>query len=110
MSTPPRAPPARLDPAARAEALAGLREWTYVQDRDALHRRFVFAGFVEAFAFMTAVAGLAEARGHHPEWTNVYNRVDVLWTTHDCGGLSALDVELAAALDELYRATRRGEE
>ena len=110
MSTAPRSAPARLDPAARAAALRSLPGWEYVEVRDGLRRVFVFADFAGAFAFMTAVAGLAEARGHHPEWSNVYNRVDVLWTTHDCGGLSALDVELAASLDELYRATRRGEE
>jgi len=91
----------QLDEDARAAALDALGEWDYDEARDALVRRFVFADFVEAFGFMTRVAILAEKADHHPEWSNVYNRVDVLLTTHDAGGLSARDVALAKAIDAL---------
>jgi len=64
-----------------------------------LHRQLVFADFVEAFGFMTQVALIAEAMGHHPEWSNVWNRVSIDLTTHDAGGLTALDVTLAQAID-----------
>lgn len=85
----------------RAAALDELGEWDYEDGRDALTRQFVFADFVEAFGFMTRVAILAEKADHHPEWSNVYNRVDVLLTTHDAGGLSPRDVALARAIDAL---------
>jgi len=83
----------------RAAALDALGEWDYDETRDALTRQFVFADFVEAFGFMTRVAIIAEKSDHHPEWSNVYNRVDVLLTTHDAGGLSTRDVALATAID-----------
>ena len=83
----------------RAAALDTLGEWDYDEARDALVRRFVFADFVAAFGFMTRVAMLAEKADHHPEWSNVWNRVDVLLTTHDAGGLSVRDVALAGAID-----------
>lgn len=85
----------------RARALDRLGEWDYDDARDALTRRFLFADFSEAFAFITRVALLAEKADHHPEWSNVWNRVDVLLTTHDAGGLSARDVEMATAIDAL---------
>ncbi len=85
----------------RADALDALGEWDYDDARDALTRQFVFADFVEAFGFMTRVAILAEKADHHPEWSNVYNRVDVLLTTHDAGGLSERDVALARAIEAL---------
>jgi 4a-hydroxytetrahydrobiopterin dehydratase len=85
----------------RAAALDRLGDWDYDEARDALTRRFLFADFSEAFAFMTRVALLAEAQDHHPEWSNVWNRVDILLTTHDAGGLSARDVRLAKAIDAL---------
>jgi 4a-hydroxytetrahydrobiopterin dehydratase len=91
----------QLDEDERAAALDALGEWDYDETRDALTRQFVFADFVEAFGFMTRVAILAEKADHHPEWSNVYNRVDVLLTTHDAGGLSARDVDLATAIDAL---------
>ncbi len=91
----------QLDEAERAHALDALGEWDYDEARDALARRFVFADFVEAFGFMTRVAMLAEKADHHPEWSNVYNRVDIVLTTHDAGGLSARDVALAEAIDAL---------
>jgi 4a-hydroxytetrahydrobiopterin dehydratase len=85
----------------RAEALDGLPDWDYDEARDAITRALVFADFVEAFGFMTQVAMLAEKADHHPEWKNVYNRVDILLTTHDAGGLSPRDIEMAEAIDGL---------
>jgi 4a-hydroxytetrahydrobiopterin dehydratase len=91
----------QLDEAERAAALDALGEWDYDEARDALTRQFVFADFSEAFGFMTRVALLADKADHHPEWSNVYNRVDILLTTHDAGGLSARDVAMAKAIDRL---------
>lgn len=85
----------------RADALDGLAEWDYDDGRDAISRSFTFADFKEAFAFMTQVALMAEKADHHPEWSNVYNRVDILLTTHDAGGLSERDIDLAAQIDAL---------
>jgi 4a-hydroxytetrahydrobiopterin dehydratase len=91
----------QLDEAERAEALDALGEWDYDEARDAISRRFLFADFSEAFAFMARVALLAEKQDHHPEWSNVWNRVDIVLTTHDAGGLSARDVKMAEAIDGL---------
>ncbi len=85
----------------RAAALDELGEWDYDETRDALTRAFMFTDFVEAFGFMTRVAILAEKADHHPEWSNIYNRVDVLLTTHDAGGLSMRDVALARGIEGL---------
>lgn len=90
-----------LSEAERVEALEGLPDWDHDEARDAITRGFVFADFSEAFAFMTRVALLAEKADHHPEWSNVYNRVDILLTTHDAGGLSARDIDMAQAIDAL---------
>lgn len=90
-----------LDAAARAGLAATLPEWQPVAGRDALHRRFTFANFSEAWGFMARVALLAEQQDHHPEWSNVWNRVEITLTTHDAGGLSARDVRLARAIDAL---------
>ena len=79
--------------------LVGLPEWRLVAGK--LHRELRFADFVEAFAFMTRVALLAEKRDHHPEWSNVYAKVVIDLTTHDASGVTALDLELAAAIDLL---------
>ena len=76
-----------------------LPQWTLVNDT--LQRELRFADFVEAFAFMTKVALIAEAMGHHPEWSNVWNRVTIALTTHDTGGLSNLDLEMARRIDAL---------
>ena len=78
--------------------------WTLQPDRDAIHKRFVFRNFVEAFGFMTRAALWAEKLDHHPEWSNVYKTVDVLLTTHDAGGLTLKDVELARRMDQIARA------
>jgi 4a-hydroxytetrahydrobiopterin dehydratase len=91
----------QLDEDERAAALDALGEWDFDEGRDALTRRFMFGDFSEAFAFMARVAMLAEKADHHPEWSNVYNRVDIALTTHDAGGLSHRDVALAKAIDAL---------
>lgn len=91
----------QLDEEERADALDALDDWDYDEARDAITRRFTFADFSAAFAFMTRVALLAEKADHHPEWSNVWNRVDILLTTHDAGGLSRRDVALAEAIDAL---------
>lgn len=91
----------RLSDAERAEALDGLPDWDYDDERDGIRRQCSFTDFSEAFAFMTRVALLAEKADHHPEWSNVWNRVEILLTTHDAGGLSGRDVELAQAIDAL---------
>jgi 4a-hydroxytetrahydrobiopterin dehydratase len=85
----------------RAEALDTLGDWDYDDARDAITRQYLFENFSEAFAFMTRVAMLAEVQDHHPEWSNVWNRVDILLTTHDAGGLSKRDVAMARAIDAL---------
>ena len=92
----------QLDEEARTRALDDLDEWDYDEARDAISRRFLFDDFVAAFGFMTQVALLAEKADHHPEWTNVWNRVDILLTTHDAGGLSRRDIDLAEKIDGLY--------
>jgi 4a-hydroxytetrahydrobiopterin dehydratase len=91
-------PIARLTDAERDAALAELPDWRLREDGLAITRDFRFADFSEAFGFMTRVALLAEKADHHPEWSNVYNRVAVTLTTHDAGGLSKRDVEMAKAI------------
>ena len=85
----------------RADALDALTDWDYDEARDAISRSFTFKDFSEAFAFMTRVALYAEKHDHHPEWSNVWNRVDILLTTHDAGGLSVRDVAMAEAIEGL---------
>ena len=85
----------------RRDALDGLEEWDHDEARDAITRNFVFADFSEAFAFMARVALLAEKMDHHPEWSNVWNRVEILLTTHDAGGLSTRDIVMAEAIDAM---------
>ncbi|MDG1340806.1 MAG: 4a-hydroxytetrahydrobiopterin dehydratase [Paracoccaceae bacterium] len=75
--------------------------WSMVEGRDAIHKTFVFRNFIDAFGFMTRAAIWAEKWNHHPEWSNVYKTVDVVLTTHDCDGLSALDAKLAHKMDQL---------
>ena len=93
----------KLDQAARDAELTQLIEvgWTLDEERDAISKSYKFANFADAFGFMTRAAIWAEKWNHHPEWSNVWNRVDVTLTTHDAGGLSALDVKLARKLDSL---------
>lgn len=84
-------------------ALAGLSGWTRNQD-GAIARQFHFASFSAAFGFMTRVALLAETAGHHPDWSNSYNRVDIALMTHDKGGVTQKDIDLARAIDRLVPA------
>jgi 4a-hydroxytetrahydrobiopterin dehydratase len=91
----------QLTQAERDAALADLPDWTLRGDGLAIERRFEFRDFSQAFAFMTRIALLAEQADHHPEWSNVYNRVDIVLTTHDAGGLSTRDVALARAIGAL---------
>jgi 4a-hydroxytetrahydrobiopterin dehydratase len=91
----------QLSEAERADALDGLSDWDYNEARDAITRSIVFTDFAEAFGFMTQVALIAEKMEHHPEWTNVWNRVEITLTTHDAGGLSERDIELAEAIDAI---------
>jgi len=85
-----------------AEALKSLPKWkAFDGDRDAIVRTFTFKDFNQAFGFMTRVAIAADKLDHHPEWFNVYNRVEVLLATHDADGVTSLDVELASFMDEI---------
>src|SRR6185295_18411523 len=92
---------ARLEGNARQQALAGLKGWKEEAGRDAIAKEFRFADFNQAFAFMTQIALKAERMDHHPEWSNVYNRVSVLLSTHDCGGVSQRDIDMARFIDTL---------
>ena len=84
------------------ELLAALPEWQFDEARGAIRRRFAFGDFAQAFAFMVQVALEAEKRDHHPDWSNVYNRVDMTLTTHDAGGLTEKDIDLARFADSAY--------
>lgn len=85
----------------RDTALKTLNGWVYDEAADAISRVFKFKDFSEAFAFMTQVALAAESAGHHPEWTNVYNKVTIVLSTHDAGGLTEKDTALAKAIDKI---------
>ena len=88
---------------ARKSALAQLNGWSEAKDRDAINRTFTFRDFNEAFGFMSRVALVAEKNDHHPEWRNVYKTVEVVLATHDAGGVTALDIELAKAMNAIAR-------
>jgi 4a-hydroxytetrahydrobiopterin dehydratase len=85
----------------RGRALSGISDWSYDASAEAISREFKFKTFSEAFGFMARVALLAEAANHHPEWSNVYNKVSIALTTHDAGGLTEKDVALAGQIDRL---------
>lgn len=89
----------KLSPEARKAALARLSGWADVKDRDAIVKKFTFGDFNEAFGFMTRAALVAEKMDHHPEWFNVYRTVEVTLSTHDAGGVTELDVNLAEAME-----------
>jgi len=91
----------KLDDTIRRERMLGLPQWQPVEGRDAICRTFAFKDFNAAFGFMVRVALLAEQMNHHPEWTNVWNRVEVTLSTHDAGGLTELDLKLAEAMDRI---------
>lgn len=92
----------QLDATARAALGRELPDWKMDESRDAIRRSFRFPDFVSAFGFMTRVALIAERMDHHPEWSNVYGRVEILLTTHDAGGLSERDIALARAIDACF--------
>jgi 4a-hydroxytetrahydrobiopterin dehydratase len=99
----------RLDAAARARLAQDLPGWRMAEGgRDAIRRKFRFKDFSEAWGFMARVALLAERQDHHPEWSNVWNRVEILLSTHDAGGLSERDLRLARAIDALVGGRQAG--
>ncbi|MGE0313529.1 MAG: 4a-hydroxytetrahydrobiopterin dehydratase [Lautropia sp.] len=99
----------RLDDAALAQHLAALPRWRYTPDRGGvIGREFVFDDFGQAFSFMAELALFAERHDHHPEWSNVYNRVRIELTTHDANGVTAKDVDFARAADRCHDARRGG--
>lgn len=89
----------KLNEQEKNQVLSEIDGWTQVEGRDAIKKTFKFKNFKRAFAFMTAVAMKAEQMAHHPEWFNVYNKVEVTLTTHDCDGLSEKDIKMAKFMD-----------
>jgi 4a-hydroxytetrahydrobiopterin dehydratase len=96
--------PGKLAPEDVTARIASLSDWTVVADK--LHREYKFADFTHAFGFMAAVATVAEKMDHHPDWQNVYNRVTVDLSTHDAGGITVLDFELAAVMEKIASKLR----
>ena len=96
---------ARLSAEARKSALKSLSGWKEVVGREAIARTYIFKDFNEAFGFMTRAALVAEKMDHHPEWRNVYKTVEVVLSTHDAGGVTRLDIELATAMNAIARLT-----
>lgn len=92
---------AKLSADARKTALGKLTGWSEVSGRDAITKTFEFKDFNQAFGFMTRAALVAEKMDHHPEWFNVYNKIEVTLSTHDAGGVTELDVKLAETMDKL---------
>lgn len=93
----------KLSPEEVKIALPTIKKWKFDQEKGSITRTFVFGNFVEAWGFMSKVAILAEKHDHHPEWFNVYNQVRITLTTHDAGGFSKRDVELAVEIDALLK-------
>lgn len=91
----------KLDQAGREKLARDCPRWQTVAGRDAIRRSFQFADFSQAWGFMSRVALLAEQQGHHPEWSNVWNRVEITLSTHDAGGLTGNDAKLAKSIDAL---------
>jgi 4a-hydroxytetrahydrobiopterin dehydratase len=94
---------AKLTGAKRAKALKSIKGWKLEDGRDAIEKTYIFDDFIAAFGFMSSVALVAQQMDHHPEWFNVYNRVLVVLSTHDAGGLTQLDIDLATAIDALAK-------
>ena len=92
---------AKLSGETRGRVLAELQGWRAVEGRDAIAKSFTFKDFSQAFAFMTRVALMAEKMDHHPEWSNVYNKVDIVLTSHDVGGITERDIRLAKFIDQV---------
>jgi 4a-hydroxytetrahydrobiopterin dehydratase len=91
----------RLQGAARVKAVHDLKDWADVPGRDAIHKTFRFKNFREAWGFMSEAALIAEKMDHHPEWANVYGKVDVTLTTHSAHGVTELDIKLAQKMNEI---------
>lgn len=93
----------KLNDSERSTELSPLLEkgWSLVEGRDAIKKSFIFSNFIDAWGFMSRVALKAESMNHHPEWFNVYNKVDVTLSTHDCQGLSQRDIKLATFMDSI---------
>ena len=89
----------KIDPQTLSQELETLTGWHKAENKDAIEKSFKFKNFSQAWAFMTRVALLAEKMDHHPEWFNVYNRVDIVLTTHDAGGISQRDIEMAKTIE-----------
>ena len=102
----------KLDEEERNTALSSLRKagWTEVEGRDAIYKEFLFKDFNQAFGFMTRVALKAEKMDHHPEWFNVYNKVQITLSTHDCSGLSENDVQLANFIETAANSVLKSSE
>lgn len=98
----------KLDASERSSLPSVLPDWRHDPQRDAISRDYLFADFTQAFAFMTEVAIAAEKRNHHPEWSNVYNRLAVTLTTHDANGLTQRDLELAQYMDAAFARYQGG--
>lgn len=98
----------KLDKDDRENLLPSLKDsgWTEVEGRDAIYKEFLFNDFNQAFGFMSRVALKAEKMDHHPEWFNVYNKVQVTLSTHECSGLSQRDVTLATFMDQIAKALK----
>lgn len=90
----------KLTGSARTQALASLKGWAEVPGRDAIQKKLQFADFNQAWGFMARVALAAEKADHHPEWSNVYNRVEIVLSTHDAGGVTEKDIALARFIDQ----------
>ena len=97
----------KLTGSARQTALGKLQGWSEVAGRDAIQKKFTFKDFNEAFGFMVRAALVAEKLDHHPEWFNVYNKVEVTLSTHDAGGVTARDVKLAMAMDGIAASAHK---
>ena len=87
----------------KTTALKKLKGWRTVKNRNAITKQFIFNDFISAFEWMTSIAFYAERENHHPEWLNVYNKVDVILTTHDAGGVSKLDIDLAKKMELQFK-------
>ena len=87
----------------KTTALKKLKGWKTVKNRNAITKQFIFDDFPSAFEWMTSIAFYAERENHHPEWLNVYNKVDVILTTHDAGGVSKLDIDLAKKMELQFK-------
>lgn len=97
----------KLSEAARTDALGKLPGWSHDSGRDAISKKFLFGDFNAAFGFMARVAVKAEAMNHHPEWFNVYNRVEVALSSHDANGVTERDLKLARAMEKVVAGTQK---